>query len=213
MLTRKIISCVIFNRSTLKNAWTSCIRLFYIACSRSRRVSFKDCLVLGVHETEENLKLFTKNFWLWIKQNKDSWDYYLTQLKIISLCFYFIVCFFLSMHLRKFFLMQWGEKANFKQIITARIHQNNVKYSSIDCVTWKALILTNWDYFPEIINQQEFAYSVFIKLPRIISSLLFTKFIQTQKKVSYLPWQNNYSNLKTTYIKRKIFLWIKLLEN
>ena len=29
---------------------------------------------------------------------------------------------------------------------------------------------------------------------------LFSEFIQTQKKVSYLPWQNKYANLKTTFV-------------
>ena len=33
------------------------------------------------------------------------------------------------------------------------------------------------------------------------------------KKVSYLAWQNKYSDLKTTcHIKPKLFLWTKLLE-
>ena len=30
------------------------------------------------------------------------------------------------------------------------------------------------------------------------------------KEVSYLPWQNKCSNLKTSYIKPKFFLWTKL---
>ena len=43
---------------------------------------------------------------------------------------------------------------------------------------------------------------------------LFFKFIQTQKKVSYIPWQNKYLNLKNTcHIEPKIFLWTKLLKN
>ena len=34
------------------------------------------------------------------------------------------------------------------------------------------------------------------------------------KEVSYLPWQNKYFNLRTTYyIKQKRVLWTKLLEN
>ena len=43
---------------------------------------------------------------------------------------------------------------------------------------------------------------------------LFSEFIQTQKRVSYLSWKNTYPNLKTTcHIKLKFFLWTKLLEN
>ena len=43
---------------------------------------------------------------------------------------------------------------------------------------------------------------------------LFSEFIQTQKRYSYLSWQNTYPNLKTTCrIKLKFLLWTKLPEN
>ena len=44
-------------------------------------------------------------------------------------------------------------------------------------------------------------------------SRLFSEFIQTQKKYP-ISWQNTYPNLKTIcYIKLKLFLWTKLMEN
>ena len=44
-------------------------------------------------------------------------------------------------------------------------------------------------------------------------SRFFSKFIQTQKGLSYLSWQNTYPNLKTTcHIKLNFFLWTWLLE-
>ena len=41
-----------------------------------------------------------------------------------------------------------------------------------------------------------------------------SKEVLNSKEVSYLPWQNKYPNLKTTYhIKSKFFLCTKHLEN
>ena len=38
--------------------------------------------------------------------------------------------------------------------------------------------------------------------------------VHSNSEVSYLPWQNMHSNLKSTcYIKLKFFFWTKLLEN
>ena len=42
----------------------------------------------------------------------------------------------------------------------------------------------------------------------------FRRVYSNSKGVFYLPWQNKFSNLKTTcHIKPKFFLWTKLLEN
>ena len=42
----------------------------------------------------------------------------------------------------------------------------------------------------------------------------FRRFHSNSQEVSYLPWQNKYSNQKTVFhIKPIFFLWIKLLEN
>ena len=45
-------------------------------------------------------------------------------------------------------------------------------------------------------------------------SRLLAEFIQIEKKVSYLSWQNTYPNMKTTSrVKLKFFLWTKFLKN
>ena len=46
------------------------------------------------------------------------------------------------------------------------------------------------------------------------SFAIFRQVHSNLKEVSYLPWQNKYSNLKTTFqIKPKFFLWAILLLN
>ena len=47
-----------------------------------------------------------------------------------------------------------------------------------------------------------------------MSLATFHRVDSKSKKVSFLPWWNKYSDLKTTcHIKPKFFLWTKLLEN
>ena len=49
---------------------------------------------------------------------------------------------------------------------------------------------------------------------KLLTLLTFLRVHSNSKVVSYLSWQNTYSNLKTTcHIKLKIFLWTKLLQN
>ena len=48
----------------------------------------------------------------------------------------------------------------------------------------------------------------------LLSLTTFVRVHSNSEEVSYLYWQNTYSNLKTTcHIKLKFFLWTKLLEN
>ena len=82
--------------------------------------------------------------------------------------------------------------------------------SSEECVTWMRFKFLAM----KIIFWKEFGYSLFTKLPKIIVVSNFWSSPLKLKKVSYLPWQNNYFNLRTTYyIKQKRVLWTKLLEN
>ena len=48
----------------------------------------------------------------------------------------------------------------------------------------------------------------------LLSLATFLRVYSNSKEVSYLYWQNRYSNLKSTcHTKLKFFLWTKLLEN
>ena len=52
------------------------------------------------------------------------------------------------------------------------------------------------------------------KFTEIIVARDFLRVHSNSKEVSYLPWQNKYPNLKTTYhIEPKFFLWTNLLKN
>ena len=52
------------------------------------------------------------------------------------------------------------------------------------------------------------------KFTEIIVARDFLRVHSNSKEVSYLPWQNKYPNLKTTYhIKPHFFLWTNLPKN
>ena len=68
----------------------------------------------------------------WILQH-----HYLSQLKMYFSLVLFHRVFYFEYVFTYIALMQWGEKANFKQKTTARVHQKKIKYSPIKCVVWK----------------------------------------------------------------------------
>ena len=75
-------------------------------------------------------------------------------------------------------------------------------------------ILSNEKHFSKSISQWEFDYGLFTNLPRNIVACDFSRSSYKLREVSYLSWQNTYTNLKTTrHIKLKFFLRTKLLEN
>ena len=95
------------------------------------------------------------------------------------------------------FLFTFIRVCRYVQLRKARVNQKVVKSS------WK----------------EYFTFTCFKSLPRIWICLAFylatfCRVYSNSKEVPYLPWQNEYSNLKITcHCKPKIFLWTQLLEN
>ena len=65
-------------------------------------------------------------------------------------------------------LEQLDTKWNFRQKISAGIHQKKIKISSKKYVMWKHWHLNHEKYFRKTISQEEFRCGLFTKLPRII---------------------------------------------
>ena len=108
--------------------------------------------------------------------NSNIWDKW----KCICLCFYFLVCYFQSMHLRAVFL--WGsEKTNRKYLLElmkwrSKVHQKNMSRE-------KASDLDQWTLFSE--NYKPI--SVWLWFASKITetnclSRTFAEFIQNQKR-------------------------------
>ena len=79
---------------------------------------------------KEFLTLDLKN--TWILQN-----YYIRELKMYFSLFSFHRWFPLEHVFKYVSLMQWGEKSNFKHIISTRVHQKKIKNYFKEYVMWK----------------------------------------------------------------------------
>ena len=79
---------------------------------------------------KEFLTLDLKN--TWILQN-----YYIRELKMYFSLFSFHRWFPLEHVFTYISLMQWGEKSNFKHIISTRVHQKKIKNYFKEYVMWK----------------------------------------------------------------------------
>ena len=77
------------------------------------------------------------------------------------------------------------------------------------------MILTNEKLYAKTVSQYEFDNGLFTNLKIIVALLAtFLRVPSNSKEVSYLPYQNKYPDLKTTFhIKPKIFVGTKLPEN
>ena len=125
----------------------------------------------------------------------------------LYLCFCFIIY---SMYLRTLF--RWcKEKSNLLKSIT-KVNQKFMRRN----VTWPC-----FKFWPMIkifwksMSQQQFDYELYTKwVVSKIRTSITRNFSASLFKVSYLPWQNICSNIKTTgHIKSKFVLWTKLLQN
>ena len=69
-------------------------------------------------------------------------------------------------------------------------------------------------YFPKTLSNERLIMSCLQIYRELLSFTIFLRVHSNSEEVSYLFWQNTYSNLKTTCrIQLKFFLWTKLLEN
>ena len=82
----------------------------------------------------------------------------------------------------------------------SKVQEKNMSYE-------RTLNFDQWKIFSE--NHEPM--QVWLWLAYKFTENNFSEFIQTQKKLSYLSWQNKYPSSKTTcHIKPKCFLWNKL---
>ena len=104
---------------------------------------------------------------------------------------------------------------NFKEKISTRANQKMIKNSSKDYVskTWfKFWPMTK--IFRKIWANKSLFMACLQDCQKWLSFATFRPVHSNLKEVSYILWQNKYSNLKTPcHIKPKSFLGIKLLEN
>ena len=109
-------------------------------------------------------------------------------------------------------LFRWcKEKSNLLKSIT-KVNQKFVRRN----VTWPCFKF--WPMikiFGKSMSQQQFDYGLFPKwVVYKIRTSITGNFSASLFKVSYLPWQNICSNIKTTgQIRSNFFLWTKLLQN
>ena len=130
--------------------------------------------------------------------------------KCISLFFhfcYFMIGFLWSLYLYTIFL--WcGERLN------TRANQKKIKSSRKEYAMWTCFKF--WpmkNIFRKIQANRSLAMAWEI-YRELLPLATYLRVHSNSKEVSYLSWQNKYSNLKTTcHTKLKFFLWTKLLEN
>ena len=138
-----------------------------------------------------NRVCFKKMFsWNWEKLKTGKHGFF--NRRWISLCFYFTIFFFGGCIYAQFFFDTASNKSSSKkypQELIKKINSLWKKYVKWTCFkVW--LMIKN---FPKTISH---SYHLFTKLP--IVSRYFSPAFSDSKEVSYLPWQNKYSNLKTT---------------
>ena len=155
---------------------------------------------------------FIELWWLlplFIK-NKIFQHQYQREVKVFSLFFhfcYFMIGFLWSLYLYKVFL--WcGERLN------TRANQKKIKSSRKEYAMWTCFKF--WpmkNIFRKIQANRSLAMAWEI-YRELLPLATYLRVHSNSKEVSYLSWQNKYSNLKATcHTKLKFFLWTKLLEN
>ena len=104
-------------------------------------------------------------------------------------------------------LMWWEEK--FKHLIS-RVNQKKIKSSRKEYVTWTCFKFWPMKNIFRKLSANESLIVACLQIYRELSNLpTFLRFHSNSKLISYLPWQNTYPNLRSTYhIKLKFFLWI-----
>ena len=105
--------------------------------------------------------------------------------------------------------------SNFKQKIHTKVSKKEIRSPRKKHVTW--MCFKFWLTMKFSRKTQTYKTSIMVCLQNYREKLLFVNFRRlhsNSKVVSIIPWQNKYSDLKTTcHIKPKFLLCTKILEN
>ena len=128
---------------------------------------------------------------------RDKW-------KCLLICSCFMMGFLSSLYLYTVFILMY------KYLLELIKRRSKVQEKNMSCE--RTLNFDQWKIFSENHEPMQVWLWLAYKFTENNCRLrLFSEFIQTQMKLSYLSWQNKYPSSKTTcHIKPKCFLWNKL---
>ena len=129
----------------------------------------------------------------------------------LFVCLLCLVSFGVCIYIQYFFDVV---RNKFQTIIYTRFNQEKIKSLRKEYAMWTCFKF--WpmkNIFRKIQANRSLAMAWEI-YRELLPLATYLRVHSNSKEVSYLSWQNKYSNLKTTcHTKLKFFLWTKLLEN